>query len=762
MHRTSAARGGVGIIDIEFYTPSAFVQQEELERHDNCIGKYTEGLGQQQMSLCDGREDGQSLALTAVNRLLCRTCIDRRRIGRIDVGTETLVDTSKSTKTTLMSLFDACGNATIEGATHLNACYGGTAAFFAAVAWVESSAWDGRLAIVVSADIARYARGVARCTSGAGAVAMLIGPNASLVLDGIRSTVSEDVHDFYKPMDDLFPHFPRVDGALSKACYMRAFSRCHDSMTQKDTAFRLEDHTAVVCHAPYSKLVRSTLGRHAHLADSALRLTARCGNMYTASLYAGLLSALNEDDGEHLAPGSKILCFAYGAGFIASMFVLHVVVPFRSSAAQVRAMLDARVRIGVEEMHSIMDSPNCTTDSFVIPEDAFTVSVDEQYRRSYATGTNTHVQLQEPAIRSVLQNRQQYSVSQSEIPLYGVDYSKVIGRCAERVVGHVPVPLGMAGPVLINGGERMLPMATTEGCLIASTSRGCKAISLSGGADAHVLRNHMTRGPVMKCVSMLQAVALKEWIELEETLLELGSCVETTSRYAKLVAVKPILAGSLCFLRLSFSCGNAMGMNMSTKATDAILSRILVQFEGVRCISISGNVCCDKKAAAINWLDGRGCHVLAEVRLPSSITSSVFKCTPEQMLEVHISKNLVGSAMAGAIGGSNAHAANVVAAIFLACGQDAAQIGTSSMCMTHLHREGSDLVASCTMPCVEVGTIGGGTHLDAQRECLRVSGSTTPPELAQLICCGVLAAELSLIAALATGSLLDAHMKMNR
>merc|ERR1712223_1522200 len=153
-------------------------------------------------------------------------------IGRLEVGTETLIDKSKSVKSMLMQLFSESGNSDVEGVDSTNACYGGTAALFNSLSWIESSAWDGRLALAVCADIAVYASGPARPTGGAGAVAMLIGPHASLVLErGLRASHFAHVYDFYKP--NLASEFPIVDGPLSIKCYLQAQDKCYGLYKEK-------------------------------------------------------------------------------------------------------------------------------------------------------------------------------------------------------------------------------------------------------------------------------------------------------------------------------------------------------------------------------------------------------------------------------------------------------------------------------------------------------------------------------------------------
>uniref|UniRef100_A0A4W3GR35 Hydroxymethylglutaryl-CoA synthase n=1 Tax=Callorhinchus milii TaxID=7868 RepID=A0A4W3GR35_CALMI len=174
----------VGIIAMEIYFPAQYVDQTELEQYDGVdAGKYTIGLGQSKMGFCSDREDINSLCLTVVERLLERNQIPYESVGRLEVGTETIIDKSKAVKTVLMQLFQESGNSDVEGIDTTNACYGGTAALFNAVNWVESSSWDGRYALVVAGDIAVYASGSARPTGGAGAVAMLVGPNAPLSLE---------------------------------------------------------------------------------------------------------------------------------------------------------------------------------------------------------------------------------------------------------------------------------------------------------------------------------------------------------------------------------------------------------------------------------------------------------------------------------------------------------------------------------------------------------------------------------------------------
>ena len=200
-------------------------------------------------------------------------------------------------------------------------------------------------------------------------------------------------------------------------------------------------------------------------------------------------------------------------------------------------------------------------------------------------------------------------------------------------------------------------------------------------------------------------------------------------------------------------------------------------------VSLSGNFCTDKKPSAVNWIEGRGKSVVCEAVLPRKVVQDVLRTDIEGLVRLNESKNHIGSAMSGSIGGFNAHAANIVTAIFIATGQDPAQNVVSSNCITTLQsiteqspNESSDqqsLLMTCTMPSLEVATVGGGAALDPQKACLNilgVAGSSGPDrlpgensrELAEIICGTVMAGELSLLAALNTGDLVQSHMKHNR
>ncbi|KAG0196534.1 Hydroxymethylglutaryl-CoA synthase, cytoplasmic [Mortierella sp. GBA30] len=398
-HRTLPAN--VGIRAIDFYFPSKFVQQKELEQADGVsAGKYTIGFGQTAMGVCDDREDINSIALTVVHSLMEKYGVSYRDLGFLEVGTESLIDKSKSVKTVLMSLFEESGNCDVEGVDTKNACFGGTASVFHAVDWIESSSWDGRLALVVAADIATYAPGPARPTGGAGAVAILVGPDAPLVFDqGVRSSHMSHIWDFYKP--ELASEYPTVDGHYSNTCYIRSLDACYNLFVEKfslrhgsgpeQISSQSLDH--VLFHAPTCKLVQKAFARLAYndmlrhpgdmfydsvkdyarfglseesysskeLERALMEFTkpdfqkkvlpslfsaTNNGNCYTATVWACLCSLLSSASDEDLLH-RRIGIFSYGSGGTASFFSINVATTtaiFREKL-QMRERLQERIKI---------------------------------------------------------------------------------------------------------------------------------------------------------------------------------------------------------------------------------------------------------------------------------------------------------------------------------------------------------------------------------------------------------------------------------
>ncbi|XP_073053238.1 3-hydroxy-3-methylglutaryl coenzyme A reductase 1-like [Primulina eburnea] len=363
--------------------------------------------------------------------------------------------------------------------------------------------------------------------------------------------------------------------------------------------------------------------------------------------------------------------------------------------------------------------------------------------------------------------------SMEGLPLEGFDYDSILGQCCEMPVGYVQLPVGIAGPLLLNGCEYTVPMATTEGCLVASTNRGCKAIYASGGATCVLLRDGMTRAPVVRFASAKRAAELKFFLEDPLNFDTLSVVFNKSSRFARIQGIQCAIAGKNLYIRFRCSTGDAMGMNMVSKGVQNVLDFLVNDFPDMEVIGISGNFCSDKKPAAVNWIEGRGKSVVCEAIISESVIAKVLKTSVSALVELNMLKNLTGSAIAGALGGFNAHAANIVSAVFIATGQDPAQNIESSHCLTMMEavNNGKDLHISVTMPSIEVGTIGGGTQLASQSACLNLLGvkgaskespGSNSQLLAAIVAGSVLAGELSLMSAIAAGQLIKSHMKYNR
>ncbi|KAK1995579.1 hydroxymethylglutaryl-coenzyme A reductase [Colletotrichum falcatum] len=363
-------------------------------------------------------------------------------------------------------------------------------------------------------------------------------------------------------------------------------------------------------------------------------------------------------------------------------------------------------------------------------------------------------------------------LERSKLPYQNYNWERVFGACCENVIGYLPLPVGVAGPLVIDGQSYFIPMATTEGVLVASASRGCKAINSGGGAVTVLTGDGMTRGPCVSFETLERAGAAKIWLDSEAGQAVMKKAFNSTSNFARLQTMKTALAGTNLYIRFKTTTGDAMGMNMISKGVEHALSVMASEgFEDMSIVSVSGNYCTDKKAAAINWIDGRGKSVVAEAIIPGDVVKSVLKSDVDTLVQLNVDKNLIGSAMAGSVGGFNAHAANIVAAIFLATGQDPAQVVESANCITIMKNLRGSLQISVSMPSLEVGTLGGGTILEPQSAMLDLLGvrgphPTTPGEnsrrLARIIAAAVLAGELSLCSALAAGHLVRAHMQHNR
>ncbi len=310
----------------------------------------------------------------------------------------------------------------------------------------------------------------------------------------------------------------------------------------------------------------------------------------------------------------------------------------------------------------------------------------------------------------------------NHISNYSIDVENVTKRNIENMIGVIQVPLGIAGPLRVNGeyakGEYYIPLATTEGALVASTDRGSSVITVSGGANVRIFKDGMTRAPVFRTKDIICAKRLVDWVN--DNFGRLKQKAEETTRFGELLSINAFTAGRNVFLRFSYDTKDAMGMNMVTIATDAAVDLILSEND-VELVALSSNMCSDKKPAAINAILGRGKTVSADVFIAKEVISEKLKTTPEKMADVNYRKNLLGSALAGSIG-FNAHAANIAAAMFIACGQDAGHVVEASNAITTMELTDDGLYCSVTIPSLNVGTVGGGTRIATQQECLNMLG----------------------------------------
>jgi hydroxymethylglutaryl-CoA reductase (NADPH) len=356
--------------------------------------------------------------------------------------------------------------------------------------------------------------------------------------------------------------------------------------------------------------------------------------------------------------------------------------------------------------------------------------------------------------------------SLTHLSQYSLDLPEAMKRNIENPIGTVQIPVGLAGPLHLNGkyaqGTYYIPLATSEGALVASINRGCSVTREVGGANVRIIDDKMTRAPVIQTESVTEALKIKEWIGRH--FIELKEAAESTTRHGRLLKIDPVIVvGRYVYPRFTFTTGDSMGMNMVTIATDKAMD-ILTRETGAHVLALSSNLCVDKKPSVLNLIEGRGKTVTADIIIPREIVEKKLKTTPESIMEVNIAKNLIGSAIAGSIG-FNAQYANMIAALFLATGQDAAHVVEGSLGITTAEVKDGDLYFSVTLPDLPLATIGGGTRLETAQDCLNilgVAGSGKVNKFAEIVAGTVLAGELSLMGALAAGHLARAHKELGR
>lgn len=356
-------------------------------------------------------------------------------------------------------------------------------------------------------------------------------------------------------------------------------------------------------------------------------------------------------------------------------------------------------------------------------------------------------------------------ITLSNIGTYSIDEAIASKKNCENMIGVAQIPLGIAGPLAFSTGETCLvPLATTEGALVASVNRGSKAIMESGGVNVSVERVGVTRGPVFRVESIEEGQKLEQYLKTQVSKIK--ETAEQTSSHLTFKGYSVVPAGKYRYVRFVFDTQEAMGLNMITIATDAIVMLIKKDTD-IDCIALSGNFCVDKKPSWQNSINGRGYRVQAEITISSEILTKVLKTTAQTAYEVWLAKCMIGSALSGSMG-FNAQFANVVAALFIATGQDPAHVTEGSIGMTTTEIVNNDLYVSVNLPDLLIGTVGGGTGLATQQESLSLMGLDKGQEgkrseqFAKIIAATVLAGEISLLASLEQGTLAQAHVRLGR
>ena len=348
---------------------------------------------------------------------------------------------------------------------------------------------------------------------------------------------------------------------------------------------------------------------------------------------------------------------------------------------------------------------------------------------------------------------------------YSVDPATTAGNI-ENFIGVAQVPLGLIGPLLVNGehaqGEFYVPMATSEGTLIASYNRGARLLRESGGVKVTVVDDAMQRAPVFIFNDAREAREFGVWVE--QNFEEIAAQAETTTSSGKLRNIEQYAAARMRYLRFNFTTGDAAGQNMVGKATFIACEWIMKTYPGIQRYMLSGAMDTDKKHSQINTLHSRGKRVVAEVVIPNALLEKVMGVSAEVLFKARqISQ--VGSFMAGS-SSTGAHAANGIAAVFIAAGQDAANVAESSSSIIYADiNDAGDYYLSVTLPSLIIATYGGGTGLPTQQECLNIldcNGTGKVYKLAEIIGATVLAGEVSLMSAVLAGDWVTSHDALGR
>ena len=337
----------------------------------------------------------------------------------------------------------------------------------------------------------------------------------------------------------------------------------------------------------------------------------------------------------------------------------------------------------------------------------------------------------------------------------------------ENFAGVAQVPVGFAGPMVVNGehakGEFYVPMATTEGTLVASYSRGMRLTREAGGVTTTVIDDAMQRAPMFAFADAREALAFGKWVRQHFDGIKAAS--DATTSVGRLRDIEQYAASKLRWLRFNYTCGDAAGQNMVSKATKAGCEWILANYPGkVEHFVLAANLDTDKKHSHLNSLHTRGKRVVAEVTLPKTLMTDIMHCPPEALFKQRQYSNM-GALMAGSVS-NGAHFANGITAMFIACGQDVANVAESSAGFTYAEiTPDGDYYFSVTIPSLIVATYGGGTGLATQNECLNVLGCTGQGKVnkfAEIVAATVLCGDLSLASAVVADEWVSSHERLGR
>ncbi|WUR03267.1 3-hydroxy-3-methylglutaryl-coenzyme A reductase [Vairimorpha necatrix] len=359
--------------------------------------------------------------------------------------------------------------------------------------------------------------------------------------------------------------------------------------------------------------------------------------------------------------------------------------------------------------------------------------------------------------------------------IYDDDFTEIYNRCCENILGYRKVPIGMSHtPIKINNQEFYIPICTFEGALVASMCRGIKLINKSQGITGHVENIGITRSFAIEFKNFTSALNFYKWLKNEKNLEILKKAGEKNSRFCKIKSIESKnVFGSVVFIKICAYTGDAMGMNMITKAANQIIDAIHDLFNEVKLITLSANICTDKKWSTENYANGRGRKVFLNLRINESDLLSIMKVSINDLLNMYHTKIVLGGSII--LGGFNCQASNYVAATFLAFNQDLGHVIESSNCIIDMKKISEEVLEiNLLMPSIVVGTIGGGTHLEPANSLFKqfeglpnfntderdLSGSSN--YLALVVASAVLAGEISGMCALTNNTLMDAHLRLNR